>query len=163
MNGRIFIVTALILFFVPAAFSQTGGITLEKSVIATGSGSSSGGAFTVLGTIGQSAPDTVQNGQFTIYGGFLTPDYQPTAAGVTVSGRVFTPDGRSLMNALVLFSCASGETRAARTGAFGYYRFDDVAAGQTGIFQISSKRYRFNPQVISVTENVTELNFTAER
>jgi len=56
---------------------------------------------------------------------------------------------------------AFGNTRTARTSTFGYYRFDEVEAGQTYIFNVRSKRYQFAPQVVTVTEDLTELNFIA--
>jgi hypothetical protein len=86
----------------------------------------------------------------------------PTAASVTVSGRVLIYKGRGLMNATVVLNDMNGSTRNARTGAFGYFRFDDVEAGQTYIFNVSSKRYTFAPQVVTVMEDLTELNFTAQ-
>lgn len=94
------------------------------------------------------------NGLFTVLA--------PTAASVSVSGRVLTNNGRGLMNATVTLTNASGITRTARTSTFGYFRFDDVEAGQTYIFSVSSKRYSFAPQVVTVTDDLTELNFTAQ-
>jgi len=54
------------------------------------------------------------------------------------------------------------ETRYAMTNAFGYYRFDEVAAGETYVFSVRHKRHTFTPRIVSVTEELTELNFTAE-
>ena len=84
----------------------------------------------------------------------------PTAAGVSLGGRV-TFGKRGLVNATVYLTAQNGETRAARTGAFGYYRFTDVAAGETYIVSVVSKKYSFAPQVVNVTEEVSDLNFTA--
>ena len=92
----------------------------------------------------------------------FTPSLAPTAAGVSVSGRVLTGSGRGLMNTTVTMTDMNGSTRAVRTGAFGYFRFNEVEAGQTYIVSVGSKRYSLAPQVISVTEDVSELNFTAE-
>jgi len=50
----------------------------------------------------------------------------------------------------------------ARTSSFGYYRFDDVLAGETYIVSVTSKRYSFAPQVVSVFEELTDLDFTPE-
>ena len=86
----------------------------------------------------------------------------PTAAGVWVSGRVLTPDGRGLRNAAVILTDASGRVRATRTTTFGYYRFENVAAGETYVFEVRSKRYHFAPQVVTVTEDLSDLNFTAQ-
>ena len=86
----------------------------------------------------------------------------PTAATVSVSGRVMVAGDRGLTNALVYLTDQSGATRFARTTAFGYYRFDDVAAGQTYIVSIRSKRYYFAPQIVTITEETRDLNFAAQ-
>ena len=85
----------------------------------------------------------------------------PTAAGVSISGRILTPNGRGLANAIVSMTNSLGETRTARTNSFGYYSFKEVAAGETFVFQVISKRYQFVPQVVGVKEELTDLNFTA--
>ena len=84
----------------------------------------------------------------------------PTAAAVSISGRV-TVGERGLTNATVYLTNSNGETRQARTGAFGYYRFTDVAAGETYVISVVSKKYSFTPQVVNVTEDIVNLNFTA--
>ncbi|MDQ4122259.1 MAG: carboxypeptidase regulatory-like domain-containing protein [Acidobacteriota bacterium] len=85
----------------------------------------------------------------------------PTAASVSVDGRVTTADGRGIRNALVTLAAPNGETRTALTGAFGYYRFTDVRAGETYVLTVVSKRFQFAPQVVSVAGDINELNFTA--
>ncbi|MCA1622624.1 MAG: carboxypeptidase-like regulatory domain-containing protein [Acidobacteria bacterium] len=55
-----------------------------------------------------------------------------------------------------------GQTRSVITNPFGYFRFEEVPVGETYIFTVSSKRYRFTPQVISVNDEISELIFTAE-
>ena len=61
-----------------------------------------------------------------------------------------------------MLTAPNGETRYALSNTFGYYRFNDVAVGETYVFSIVSKRYLFAPQVVSVFEELTELNFIAE-
>ncbi|MGH9947716.1 MAG: FG-GAP-like repeat-containing protein, partial [Pyrinomonadaceae bacterium] len=85
-----------------------------------------------------------------------------TAANVSVSGRVLTADGRGLRNAIVTLTDQQGVTRRSITSSFGYYRFEDIEAGQTYVVAVSSKRYQFTPRVISVTDELNDLNFTAE-
>jgi hypothetical protein len=83
----------------------------------------------------------------------------PTAASVTVSGRVMSGK-RGVSRATVYLTDQNGETRAAQTNSFGYYRFDEVAVGETYIVNVNAKRYQFNPQVVNVTDEINELNFT---
>jgi hypothetical protein len=83
----------------------------------------------------------------------------PTAAGVEVSGRVLTPDGRGLRNATVTMTDANGVVRTTTTSTFGYYRFDNVAVGETYVMGVSSRNYRFTPRVVQVVDNMTDVDF----
>jgi hypothetical protein len=89
----------------------------------------------------------------------------PTAASVSISGRVLTAaveNGRGLRNATVYLTKANGETLTRQTSSFGYYRFDDIEAGQTVTISVVAKRYQFSPQVVNVTEELTALNFSPQ-
>ena len=46
-------------------------------------------------------------------------------------------------------------------GAFGYFRFDEIEVGQTYVFSVRHKFYQFTPQVLTVNEEISKLNFTA--
>ncbi len=83
----------------------------------------------------------------------------PTAAAVSISGRVLTPEGRGVTNARVMLTDQNGTTRTAMTTSFGYFHFTDVPAGETVVISVISKRYTFAPQVFSVTEDLTGINF----
>lgn len=87
----------------------------------------------------------------------------PTAAAVSVSGRVVAGDGRGIGNARITLAGANGETRTALTGAFGYYRFDGLTAGETYIMTAGSKRYQFvNPtRVVTAFDDLTDVDFAA--
>ncbi len=96
---------------------------------------------------------SISDGQFTVLG--------PTAASVSVGGRVLTGEGRGLARASVSFTDAEGNLRIAITNQFGYYRFDNVAVGQTYVFEAVAKGNLFAPQVVTVNEAITSLNFKA--
>ncbi len=83
----------------------------------------------------------------------------PTAANVSISGRVIVDNGAGLRNAIVTLVKANGETVSARTATFGAYRFDNIEAGQTVIVSVRSKSYQFAPQVVSVSDDLADLNF----
>lgn len=87
----------------------------------------------------------------------------PTAANVSVSGRVLTANGHGIRNAGVTLTDSNGTTRTAITSSFGYYRFDEVEVGQTYVVTVRSRRFRFgNPtQVITLMDDLTDLTFTA--
>ena len=76
-----------------------------------------------------------------------------------ISGRVFTPGGLGLRNSVVSLIDASGVRRTATTSSFGLYTFDNVVSGQTFTLTVASKRYRFSPRVMTVTGNLTNLDF----
>jgi len=89
---------------------------------------------------------------------FLFP---PTAVEVSIGGRVLTADGRGIFRARVSITDTAGETRTALTNPFGFYRFDEIPVGATYVLSVSHKRYQFSPQILTVTEDVAELNFIA--
>ena len=82
------------------------------------------------------------------------------APSVTVSGTVKTPSGLNLRNAVVTMTDALGVKRTATTSTFGVYSFDNVSPGDTYLFTVASKRYRFSPQSLLITDNVSNVNFT---
>ena len=86
----------------------------------------------------------------------------PSSAGVSVSGRVTTNGGAGLRNAVVTITGQNGEARRAVTSAFGYYRFEEMATGQTYIVGVHSKRFTFTPRTISLGEDVADLDFVSE-
>jgi len=84
-----------------------------------------------------------------------------TAANVSVSGRVADRNGRAIVRAQVRFTDANGNARTAVSNQFGYFTFDQIEAGQTYVLQTAAKGYAFSPQVISVNDDLTDLNVTA--
>ncbi|MFM9904214.1 MAG: carboxypeptidase regulatory-like domain-containing protein [Pyrinomonadaceae bacterium] len=87
----------------------------------------------------------------------------PTAAGVDVSGRVATLDGRGVRNARVSITDEKGETRVTTTGSFGSYRFKDVESGKTYVVRVTSRRFTFSPRIIDITDSITDLDFTPDQ
>jgi CSLREA domain-containing protein len=85
----------------------------------------------------------------------------PTAANVSISGRVITPNGRGINRTMVTITNQNGEVKTSVTNSFGFYRFSEIESGQTYIIQAISKRYLFSPQVIVVNETLENFDFTA--
>jgi hypothetical protein len=81
------------------------------------------------------------------------------AAGVDVSGRVATSDGRGVTNAVVSITDSEGGVRTAVTGRNGLFTFTDVEAGQTYIVNVASRRFRFEPKVLQINDNVSGVLF----
>jgi serine protease AprX len=82
-----------------------------------------------------------------------------TAAAVSIGGRVLTRDGSGIRGAMVAIIDPNGTVKRTMTNAFGYYRFDSVAAGSTYIVRAAARRYTFAPRTIGVTDQFTDLNF----
>jgi hypothetical protein len=146
--------------------AQTGGqFSITQSATASGGGASSGGAFQIETTAGQA----VAGGQSTapslaVRSGFWTPDvFAPTAAEVSVSGRITAADGRGIRNVRVTVTDMNGQTRMTISSSFGYFRFDDLPVGETYIFTVHSKRFQFAQptRIITLSDAIEDLNFIA--
>jgi hypothetical protein len=88
-----------------------------------------------------------------------------TAATVSVGGRVTTQAGSGLRNVVVTMTDSAGNQRTTRTTSFGYYRFEEVVAGETYIFAARGKRFSLlgqNSQVHSIMEDTNNINFVAD-
>ncbi len=104
----------------------------------------------VSGNLGQTLAANYQSG---------TVQINSNARPASISGRVLTPDGRGVRNAVVTITDQSGIVRTATTGSFGYYRFEDVEASSTLIVSVGSKRYRFAPRIVQVFDTLADVDF----
>lgn len=169
--GKSTLLAAALLTFGAAARAQVASnppYAIEQSVIAGGggTGTGAGSTFSITGAIGQAITDTSAAGSFNIKSGFFTAPpspLAPTAALVTVGGRVVTATGRGIRNVRVSMTDASGATRTAVSGASGRFRFTDIAVGETYVFTAKGKRYDFSEptQILSVTDEGARVNFAA--
>ncbi len=87
----------------------------------------------------------------------------PTAANVSVSGKVSTTNGNGIRNVIVTLTDTNGNILTTRTSSFGYFRFDEIAVGETYVISVYSKRFTFkqSSQVLVVNEELTDINFIA--
>jgi hypothetical protein len=156
----------LIILFCAAAAQSGGQFDMRQSVIAGGGASSSGGQFAVSATIGQPVAGQKNNGaQFFLHAGFWNPaQFVPTAATVTLSGRVVTLNGSGIRNCLMTLTNSGGQTRTAVTAARGYFYFTEVEVGNTYVLTVSARKYRFAApsQVLTVNDELGEITVTAQ-
>jgi subtilisin family serine protease len=82
-----------------------------------------------------------------------------TAAPVSISGRVLTGDGSGIRGATVSITDTQGVTKMVLTNAFGYYSFDYVRSGGMYVVRAAARRYSFGPRTLSITAQLSELNF----
>lgn len=159
---------ATLFYCLSPAAAQTGGdFAITQSVIASGGGqSSTGGNFAVGGTIGQStAGKNLTGGNFAVNGGFWAANsLAPTAAQVSVSGRVRTANGNGIRNVYVTLTNLNNAVQTSFTGSFGYYRFENVTVGETYIITVYSKRFTFSQPTIvrTIFEEIADLDFVAD-
>jgi hypothetical protein len=94
---------------------------------------------------------------------FAIANVTPSAANVSISGRVLTPGGRGIVNALVRLTDSHGMTRIVQTGSLGYYSFEGVAAGQNYSLSVSARRYRFGEpvRIVFPGDEITDADFIA--
>lgn len=142
------------------------GFDLTHSVIASGGASSAGSTtFRVEGTVGQNVAGTTSTGingagtQFRLRGGFWAFErVAPTAATVSVGGRVLSAAGLPLNKVGVFLTGSDGVMRVELSNPFGYYRFDGIEVGQTYVIMARAKGYQFVPQTVAVYDELTDLD-----
>lgn len=90
--------------------------------------------------------------------GFYLP---PSASYTSVSGRFLTSMGNGIRNVNVTLVEENGTVHTTKTGAFGYYRFDDIIAGQTVVVTANAKRYTFQPtsRIVMLTDELTDFDW----
>jgi uncharacterized delta-60 repeat protein len=95
---------------------------------------------------------------------FLGDPLSPTAANVSVSGRIRNANGTGAGKIRVSLTDLNGNSRTAITNPFGYYKFDEIPAGETYVVSVIHKKYVFTPntRILNVSEDVSEVNFTAD-
>ncbi len=164
------IITKIITFlflsgsFASAQIAGGGNFTLDQSVIGSGGGKSAGGNFVVEGTNAQAIAGTRSSNPTTgLHSGFWNDSpLVPTAATVSVSGRVVTAEGQGIRNVAVTLTKSDGTIQTAVTGSFGFYNFAEIETGQTVIISVRAKRFTFQQPtiVLNIAENASEINFT---
>ena len=107
-------------------------------------------AKTICGSVSSLSPFIVASGPATT-----------TAAGISISGRVMTSDGRGIRNATVLLNDQYGKIHTVRTSAFGYYVFDGITSGETYVVNVNSRGFTFLPRVVNLSDSLTDVNLVA--
>jgi hypothetical protein len=79
-----------------------------------------------------------------------------------ISGRVLTAESVGIRNARVVLTDADGVLHTVTTGSFGYYSFDGISVGQGVSIAVSSKRYRFDSQMLTASAGSSDVSFVAK-
>lgn len=144
--------------------AQSGGsYQIKDSVIGNGGGTSAGGTYDIAGTVGQNVASGAESfgGAYSHTAGFWNSQLVPTAAGVSIGGRVLNATGSPLYRVRVTLAAPDGTTRTTLSNTFGYYRFDDVEVGTTYLVNAFDKQYHFEPRVVTLADEITELDLVA--
>ncbi|HEX8737838.1 MAG TPA: hypothetical protein VF721_21080 [Pyrinomonadaceae bacterium] len=136
------------------------GVSISGDKIVVGAPLSDASVSTPLASENEFSPQATDQGAAIF---FVNAPLAPTAANVSIGGRVFAGKGRGLANAAVYLTDQQGNTRMTRTNPFGYYWFEEIEVGQTVVIAVVSKRFVFAPRVIQINEELTEVNFTAQQ
>ena len=150
---------------VSSQIATGGSYTIEQQVFGNGgsSNASSGGAYSVAGTVGQSIAGIQSNSaNYSVHGGFWQSAFTPTAAPVSVSGRVIRADGVGIGGVRLTLFDTLGREYQTISNLFGYFQFSDVASGQTYILSAASKQYQFGARAVTVDDIVDDLTVTAD-
>lgn len=75
-----------------------------------------------------------------------------------IDGKVVSPDGLGLRNAVVSLTNSTGIRRTATTSSFGNFKFDNVISGKY-LIGVSSKRYRFASRFVDITGSSLIVDF----
>ncbi len=113
MKPMIVIMASLILLAAATVALASSGYDLWANISGSGGGTSSGGSFTVSGSVGQADTSTSSSGSFTVASGFwsgaeLTPTPTPTA----------TPTATATRSARIAWTIAANSMRGASCWRF---------------------------------------------
>ena len=150
---------------VSAQVATGGQFSLKQTVVADGGNSMQAGEFQLSGTAGQNVAGQKVAGQsFGVYAGFWLPgDLLPTAAPVSVTGRIMTAAGRPIPGVLVTIIGPDGISRHTLSNSLGYFAFGGVEAGYTYVVTATSRRFRFEqPSLVrNILDGVDDMDFVA--
>jgi hypothetical protein len=93
----------------------------------------------------------VRNGAGYFYG---EASFAPTAANVSIAGRVVDERGSPVSKARIRLTGASGETMLAVSNPFGQFRFEDVETGRSYVISAEGKGLDFDPVMLFVDKSV---------
>lgn len=74
--------------------------------------------------------------------------FQPSAANISISGRVTDSAGRAISGASLRLIDLAGTAHHARTNPFGYYRFNGMTAGGSYLIEVGAKNRHFDVSAI---------------
>lgn len=81
------------------------------------------------------------------------------SAPASISGKVTDPNGNGLRDAKVVLTDSKGVSTTVTSSTLGFYQFSSVPTNAAYTITVTNRRYRFEPKQITVTGNMTNVNF----
>ncbi len=85
----------------------------------------------------------------------------PVTGTSAILGRLLSPTGRAVPNTLVSIRPVNGSRVYALANQSGRFRFKNLPTGENFVVTISSKRYLFASQILSLQDDLTEIELTS--
>jgi len=160
-----------------AVYFHEGSNNFEFVYALTGAGVNSSGASATVGV--QAATTGTTFTQFSANTASLSPGLMlsasippticssgnggcvTTASSVMVSGRVVSAEARGIKNARVTLVDPNGNIRSSTTNSFGFFRFENVRAGESYVVSVMAKNLHFESQLVNVGDTITDLYLMA--
>jgi len=145
-------------------FTRSGTTWTEQAKLTAsdgGAGDSFGVSFSmsgntaVVGAYSDNVGSNADQGSAYI---FVSPG--TTASGASLDGRVRTPSGAGLRNAIVSVTDQQGNVKSTRTGVFGGFHFEGLPVGEGYVVSVKSKNYTFAPRYVQLFDDLSGFEIT---
>ena len=148
--------------------TTNGGGTVNFNFTVIGVALAQGSNVTATATRGAftnapSAPTAVSPGSTSEFSSGVTVIVAPTAAPVSVSGRVTSASGAPISNASITMTDQAGHTLMARSNAFGYFTFAEVPTGNAYVVGTQRRGFAFDNFLVQVKDSLTDVTITAKQ
>lgn len=164
-QGQSFFVNFTVTVDAPGSGTPTGNVTVTDGVQSCTGTVAAGVCQLNLTTLGPRTLTATYNGDAN-----FNTDVSPgvshtvlpiTSAPASISGRVLTAGNQAITRAKVSVVAQNGTIYTATTNSFGYFRIEGLSTGSTYVLNVVHRGYQFNQQVITLNEDITDLNVTA--
>lgn len=136
-------------------YTTTATLTLGSNVTAT----ATRGSFTNKPTNAPAAPAIGSTSEFSAAAAVVAA---PTAANVSIGGRVVSPSGTPIAGATITMTGQNGQTLMAKSNSFGYFTFAEVPSGGSYIVGTQRRGYSFDNFLLQVKDSLTGVMITAK-
>lgn len=144
--------------------STNGGTTY--SAIATNIANTGSYSWTVPSTPTTQGRIRVREAGFIDLAGISSSNFTislaPSSSAASIAGRVLDREGRSVRGAMVTAVDANGSVFSAVSNSFGYYRIEELAAGQNYVLSARAKSMSFSGRVVTTENDLNVIDLIEE-